>query len=159
VAFSTTYAFDCFDGDGNATTAVRMEGLRTAPVSNAEREIYYAGIDKGNPGPRGARYRAEVRVTTEFAERMPAFGRIVPSGTGALWVGPLTPADATVGSFNPAPDQETLWRVFDLSGAWLAEVTLPPRFRLMDAGADYVAGVLHGSDDVERVAVYGLRWP
>jgi hypothetical protein len=156
VGYSATFAFTCFDEGGKSLVSVRMDGLRPLPVTEADRQGYFDGIDKGNPGPRGAKYRTEVRAVTEFADHLPAFGRFVASAAQELWVGPLTPADATVGSFNPAPDQETVWRVFDMRGAWLAEVTLPARFRLMEAGADYVAGVSRDSDDVERVVVYRL---
>lgn len=38
----------------------------------------------------------------------------------------------------------------------IVRVLRPPRFRLMDAGSDYVAGVSRDANDVERVVVYRL---
>ena len=154
--FSEAFAFECYGSDGRLVVAVRFEGLRSPGVTNADRQAYFDGIDKGNPGPRGAKYRAEVREVTEFADRFPAFGRFVASTAEELWVGPLVPADATVGTFNPAPASSDTWRVFDMQGALVGVVTLPARFRLMEAGIDYVAGIARDGEDVERVVVYRL---
>jgi hypothetical protein len=154
--YSATFAFECYDSDGKLVVAVRFDGLQPPAVTNADRQAYFDGIDKGNPGPRGAKYRAEVREVTEFADRFPAFGRLVASTAEELWVGPLVPADATVGNFNPAPTTSDTWRVFDMRGALVGIVSLPAHFRLMEAGIDYVAGIARDGEDVERVVVYRL---
>ena len=39
----------------------------------------------------------------------------------------------------------------------MATVTLPARFFLREAGADYVLGVTRDADDAEVVVVYSLR--
>jgi len=46
--------------------------------------------------------------------------------------------------------------VIGRDGRWLAEVDLPPNFGLLEAGQDYVAGVMRDVDDVESVVVYRL---
>lgn len=154
--FSDTFLIDCYTGDGKPVVSVRMEGARPPRVTARDRQVYFDGVDKGNPGPRGAKYREEVRAVTEFAAAFPAFGRLVPSTSEELWVGPLVPADATVGSFNPVPEGPTTWFVFNMAGRWVGRVELPARFRLMEAGADYVAGVAQDADEMERVVVYAL---
>lgn len=44
-----------------------------------------------------------------------------------------------------------------MTGVWLSDVILPPRFRLLDAGANFVAGVTKDEDDNDVVLVYSLR--
>jgi hypothetical protein len=55
------------------------------------------------------------------------------------------------------PDKPTTWTVLGADGTWTADVILPPRFSLLDAGRDYVAGIELDADDVESVVVYPLR--
>jgi hypothetical protein len=118
--------------------------------------VFFNGIDVANPGPRGASYRKEVRETTVFAEGFPPFGRFLGSTSNELWVGPLVPADETLGTFNPSPPTTTIWSVYSADGEWIADVTLPARFRLMEAGFDYVAGVIRDPNDVEHVVIYPI---
>lgn len=154
--YSEAFAFDCYASDGHHVVSVRMMGQRPPEVTAHDRQVYFDGVDKGNPGPRAAKYREEVRAVTVFADRLPAYGRFVASTSEELWVGPLVPADATVGTFNPSPATRTTWYVFSMEGKWVGRVDLPSRFRLMEAGADYVAGISRDSDDVEQVVVYTL---
>ncbi|HUF51820.1 MAG TPA: hypothetical protein VMN60_13420 [Longimicrobiales bacterium] len=157
MGYSADNVIRCFDADG----AFRMQIVRRqgqgARVTEADRAVFFDGIDRANPGERGAQYRAQVRKTTVFAERFPPFGRLVASAVGELWVGPLVAADETLGTLNPSPPGPTTWSVYTLDGVWLSDVTLPARFRLMDAGRDHVAGITRDSDDIERVTVYRLR--
>jgi hypothetical protein len=157
VAYSVDYVIRCFDAGGTFRAQVVRRQWRTESVTAADRNVFFAGIDLANPGPRGADYRAEMRNTTIFAERFPPFGRLVSSANDELWVGPLVAADETLGVLNPSPPVATEWSVYTTGGAWLASITLPARFRLMDAGLDYVAGVSRDAHDVERVIVYRLR--
>jgi hypothetical protein len=156
VGYSAKYSLRCYDPSGRP----QVEVTRTVPqgrrINDADRQLYYEGIDAANPGPRGADYRKEVREMTVFAERLPAFGRIVGSANDEIWVGPLNLQDETLGILNPSPPGPTTWSVFSLAGVWLSDVALPARFRLMDAGVDYVAGVRRDIDDVEHLVVYDL---
>ncbi len=55
------------------------------------------------------------------------------------------------------PEKPTTWTVVGTDGSWVADVVLPARFSLLDAGRDYVAGVELDEDDVESVVVYRLK--
>ncbi len=157
VGRSSAYAFECFDESGKATLKVQRRSETPRAVSSADREIYFHGIDVANPLPRQAAYRERVRRSTQFADHLPYFGRMIASTSDEIWIGPLNPADETLGPFSPVPDAATEWSVFSRGGRWLSTVTLPKRFRFMEAGADYVAGISRNSDDVESVVVYPLR--
>ena len=55
------------------------------------------------------------------------------------------------------PPKPTTWSVLGADGRWIANVVLPARFSLLDAGRDYVAGIELDEDDVETVVVYPLK--
>ncbi len=54
------------------------------------------------------------------------------------------------------PQQASLVDVFDAEGRWLCTLRLPPRFRMLDVGDDYLLGVRYDESDVPFVEVYGL---
>ena len=63
------------------------------------------------------------------------------------------------GEESDLPLQRLERSVLGGDGRWLAEVTLPARFALLDAGRDWVAGVQRDADDVESVVVLRLQRP
>lgn len=79
---------------------------------------------------------------------------------GNLWVRRTKP-DRTRWqmTFTPVDDTPTGWDVFDPRGVWLGVVELPARFRVMDIGPDYVAGVWKDELEVEFVRIYALSKP
>jgi hypothetical protein len=96
------------------------------------------------PSPQLAEYVAN---TPEPQARVaPAFGSFLVSSDDRLWV-----AESTYWYLTARR-----WYVFDVDGQRIATVVLPERFRLMDAGADYVLGVWRDDLDVEHVQVFGL---
>jgi len=46
--------------------------------------------------------------------------------------------------------------VLEASGRYLKNVTLPPRFTLLQVGADFILGRARDTDDVEQVQLYRL---
>lgn len=92
-----------------------------------------------------------------YPERHPAFRRIVATRQGWLWVERVHPDDPPRGDANPVRSGFTTWDVFDGDARWLGTVATPPRFRVLEVGADYVAGVWKDALDAELVRVYGLR--
>ncbi len=154
--FSSEYVLRCHDPSGRMLSEVVRKGWKPAPVTAADRDVFFQGIDRANPGPRGEAYRKFVRETTVFAEVLPPYGRFVGSAADELWVGPMNPAESTLGERNPVSEEPARWSVYSLEGRWLAEVELPARFRLLSAGRDYVAGVTRTDQGTERVEVYRL---
>jgi hypothetical protein len=51
----------------------------------------------------------------------------------------------------------SLFDVFETDGRWLGTLSLPPKFRLVEVGEDYLLGVQFDQDDVPSVVVYGLE--
>ena len=126
---------------------VQRPGALGRTVNTADKQAYIDAMDVANPGLRGETLRRLVREATTYAERMPAFGRLVGSTTDEVWVGPNLTEDVTL-AISPVPDRATVWSVFSVNGDWLSDVTLLKRFRLMEAGANYVAGIQKDDDDV-----------
>jgi hypothetical protein len=65
---------------------------------------------------------------------------------GALWVR----------EYAPSEEGPVRWTVFDAEGRQLGTLALPPRFRLTDAGPNYLVGIAKDDMDVEQVQVYRL---
>jgi len=51
----------------------------------------------------------------------------------------------------------SLFDVFDVEGRWLGTLSLPPRFRLIEVGDDYLLGLQYDDDDVPTLQVFGLE--
>jgi hypothetical protein len=77
----------------------------------------------------------------------PAFGPILASESGGLWV-----ADYTVDDGTPAA-----WSVFDPDHEWLGSVAMPVRFQPFAVGAGWVLGVSKDDLDVQRVELRPLH--
>jgi hypothetical protein len=156
LGYSERFEIRCHDLSGRVITEIKRPGQAAARITDQDRHRYFAGMDKANPDPRAADFRKQIRIVTQFADFRPAFGRLVASQSGELWVSPFDPSDAIAGTLNPSPDEALAWSVFSREGRWLADVRLPERFRLMDAGRDWIAGIERDADEVEQVVVYGL---
>jgi 6-bladed beta-propeller len=48
------------------------------------------------------------------------------------------------------------WRIFDPSGRWLGDVSLPGRLTIFEIGDDYILGLAHDDLDVEYVRLYTI---
>ncbi|MFN8669249.1 MAG: hypothetical protein U0164_18840 [Gemmatimonadaceae bacterium] len=153
---SSDYVVRCYLADGKSHVEIRRPDARTAAITQGDRDRFFAGIDKANPDPRAAGYRREIRERTEFARVRPQIGRLVAGATGELWVGSYDPAESVDGTLHPSPDSATTWQVYSATGDWLAQLRLPARFRLFDAGRDWILGVRRDEDDVEYVELYQL---
>lgn len=128
--YPATFAISCYDRHGRLLT-------------RTERSV-----------PR-AKLPAEAR---EYYEYTPAYGNIRGALTGELWVPPYDYHSAMQStSLHPTGSRPQRWNVIAPDGRWLADVELPARFALLDAGRDYVAGILRDDDDVEQVVVFRLR--
>jgi hypothetical protein len=150
----------CFDATATVRASLALSGLTPVAVSDADREAYFNDRYVANQGMPRARLDAMVnamRSETEFANTMGNFGALVASRDGLLWVGPPSNEDWRPTAPNPLPDRPTRWRIYSRAGVWIANVTLPARFRLFEAGANYVAGVTGDDDGQEVIVVYEVR--
>jgi hypothetical protein len=150
----------CHDVNGTVRSTIVLRGRTPVAVTAADRESYFAEFRLANQRVPKAALEAEearMRERLTFAESLGLFGPLMASRDGLLWVGPPGIDAWRYADPNPLSDAPMTWSVYTRTGIWMADVTLPPRFFLREAGADYVAGVTRDADDAEVVVVYTLR--
>jgi hypothetical protein len=159
VGYSDEFVITCYDRTNRPVLRV-VRDVPSRDISEEERMLVRrAYLDANRDAPPAVRQQME-RAAQEFrfASRAPAFSRLVLSTSGELWVGPFQPGHGLPGPAAPLVSKAAqIWNVFSLDGVWLAEVALPARFVLQEAGRDYVAGVAFDTDDLERVVVWAVR--
>lgn len=77
----------------------------------------------------------------EAPETLPAFGGVFADRLGTLWVQ----------EFEPGRPASREWRVYDADGALVGRLRLPGGLTPMDAGSDYLVGVLTDELGIEQV--------
>lgn len=155
--YSLTWDVRCYLPSGTQVSRT-IRAVQPGPVTDADKTEYkqaYVAAMKNTP-PAQAREAAE---RLQFADTRSAFGRFVAGATGELWVGEFVVLESIIAGRRGtvAPSRPTRWTVLGRDGAWVAEVSLPARFSLLDAGRNYVAGIQADTDDVESLVVYRLR--
>lgn len=88
---------------------------------------------------------AAVASLPEYQAGQHRYVRVMASGE--VWVAPRK---------VPPPAEAVTWRIYDLAGRQLAELTTPEGFALHDVGEDWVLGEWRDSLDVEYVRLYRL---
>ncbi len=154
--YSDDYVVRCYDRTGALLSEMQRTGWTRRPVSAKDQAVFFRGIDAANPGPRAKAYREYVHKTTVFADVFPPYGRLVGSEAEELWVGPVNPAELTLGERNPVSPDSARWSVYSTAGRWLADIVLPARFRLLTVGRDHVAGLTRDDEGNEQVVVYRI---
>jgi hypothetical protein len=92
-----------------------------------------------------------------YAVAVPSFAQFLPDRAGRLWVREAHLADAPgAGALYTTPLVASRWSVFDQTGHWLGDVTMPARFQARDIGANYVLGTAMDEDGVQSIALYRL---
>ena len=98
----------------------------------------------------------------ELPSRKPIFDKVLIDDEGGVWIRNVPPE--SLGAFDSRiPDvvisaQQT-WTVFDASGIWLGDLTLPLRFDLMAVAQSKLLGVATGLLDVQTVQVFRIVRP
>jgi hypothetical protein len=94
--------------------------------------------------------RDGLRVVLESSprpERRPAYGRLLASRSGELWVAEYA-----------APDVEPAsWDVFSRDGVWLGRVPNPEQLRILDVGSDWLLVARLDSLGAEHLELRSLR--
>jgi hypothetical protein len=157
--FAGSTSINCYDAGGRDRSSFRLSGRADVAVTKADEEAYFQDIYDANVGEPKAKLDAQeraARARVTFSKSMGYFGDLIASRDNSLWVGPPSNKDGRPFAQNALPDKPTQWDIYDLSGSALAVVELPARFRLMEAGANYVAGVTADHDGLEVVRVLRL---
>lgn len=157
VGWAARWEVTCYVPNGAMKTRT-IRATSQGPVTEDDKRVFRDGFMRANRSVPREQAEATVR-SFPFADRRSAYGRFVPATTGELWVGEFVISEEVfLGRTGlGSPDVATKWSVLAPDGRWIADVTLPAHFALLDAGEDYVAGVLRDDDDVESVVVYRLR--
>lgn len=156
--YNGAFTFACFDENGKQISKISRPDVRLKRVTNDDREAYFDSILEANKtSPDISSHIKLLRTRVQFSETFPAFGRMLASRDDLIWIGPPSVEDFILHDPNTIPVEPTLWSVYSPQGAWISSVTLPARFRLLEAGADYVAGVSKDTDENDVVIVYSLR--
>lgn len=155
--YTLRWEVKCFDRTGKLITRTVRE-IDAGPVTPADVDEFKKAWSAASRIKNADSLRTALSML-QFAEKRSAFGRFVASSTGEVWIGPFVVLESLIpGRRGPAaPDKQTTWSVIGPDGTWSADVVLPARFSLLDAGPDYVAGVELDADDVESVVVYPLK--
>jgi hypothetical protein len=155
--YAIRWSIQCFDLTGRLISRTTRD-VNPGRVTDDDIEEFKRGYRQANRAQPPDKV-SEALSRFEFAERRSAFGRFVSSPTGELWVGEFVVLESFVPGRRGTviPEQPTTWSVLGRDGTWIADVALPARFSLLDAGRDYVAGIELDEDDVETVVVYRLR--
>jgi hypothetical protein len=141
--------------DGSLEQVVRWPAApqpATDDLLRAYLEELRVSLRRVNPGMSGAdldRFVDEqaARYALAPGTSLPLWLRLTGDAVGRIW---LT-------EFTPTPMRGVQrYTVLNGDGAWLGSVTMPPRFRLLDANAQAVLGVQRDDDDVEHIVVYPL---
>jgi hypothetical protein len=158
--YSGGLTINCYDSQGRKFGTATLTGAKAVPVTKEDEEAYFNDIYEANVGDSRERLDQQVRMERErrtFSKSMGYFGNLVASRDDLLWVGPPSNADGRPFVTNVVPSAQTTWRVFRPDGTQVAAVSLPARFRLVEAGSDYAAGITTDDVGAEVVLVYRLK--
>jgi hypothetical protein len=156
LGYSSRYSITCVDSSGRPLLEIRRD-IAPRPVTEAAKRAWRERARRESRTVRGSGLRRPITeaglASAQFAATFPAYAQLLLSRSGELWIRHHpTDGDSRI-SVNTLPSD---WSIYDRQGRWIADCRLPPRFALMDAGADYAIGVTRDDDDVERVTVYSL---
>jgi len=97
--------------------------------------------------PDRLKRRLELVEKSPVADSLPWIQNVTADALGNVWV-----------TEYAAPGQESAAvGVFSAEGEWLGTVHLPPNFRPLDIGEDYMLGVLRDELDVQHLVSFGLE--
>jgi len=154
--YGSEYSIRELTPDGTVRRIIRR---RWTPVRVTQRDIEEYAANWVKHWGRGSSTEIEKQrrdlLDDSYAEELPAFSQLIADRTGRLWVREPHLADAPgSGQLNSLPLVPSVWSVFDASGRWLGDVTMPARFLPKDIGGNYVLGVAVDADGVETVVRY-----
>ncbi len=141
--FGKRYEIEVYAVDGTLTHLYRR-AKENRPITAEIAEAYRERMSGSNMPPAFARLRAGMGLP----ETMPAFGRIVTSDNGGLWVQNYT-----------LPDEQPSWAVFRDDGRYLGDVDTPMSARVLHIGDDFVLVSWEDELEVEYVQMYELIMP
>jgi hypothetical protein len=158
LGYGGEYSIHVHAFDGKLQQLIRR---RWTPVRVARTDIdaYVTEWSKRWIRSTGAQAEREKRDLRDdpYAAEVPAFSQFLIDRTGRLWVREAHLADAAyAGNLATLPLVPSVWSVFERTGQWLGDVTMPERFMPTDIGTNYVLGIARDSDGVETIVQFRL---
>lgn len=161
VGFSARYAIRCLDARGREVFRIERN-VRARSVTHDARQAFRSSLLRtGFNGSQRATgsllaYRQRVASAAKFASTFPAFSQLMIARTGELWVRHYELEDGLSTRSMRSNNSPSRWSIYDSTGRWIADCTLPRRFAPAEVARDYVLGVRRDDDDVETVTLFSL---
>lgn len=141
VGTNTNWTIHLLSADGH-TQASLTRPWHSRAVTEADRAAVRAGA-KGAGAPAG------VPSDDRFDATVPAFGRILTSSDGTIWVLSFTPPFQYTDSVS----------VFSAEGQFLGALALPKDFHPTDIGPAYILGTAQSPDGDFVARLFAVTWP
>jgi hypothetical protein len=135
--------FRTVSAEGELRSIVRAPAL-DRPFAAAEVEAERAAMVRPTSS---AEHREIVRGLPVPASRR--YSDLIVDADGYVWL-------AAYASQRTHADDPVRWHVFHPEGAWLGDLVTPPRFTVLEVGADYILGVRRDEYDVQRIETLTL---
>jgi hypothetical protein len=133
-----------FEASGALRRIIRWSG--TDPAVDSELEEAWRRAQLASAAPEDRASVARHLDEQPMPAQRPAFGRIMASEAGELWVSDYAFPAETPGA----------WTVFDSNHEWRGSVAMPPRFEPLADGTGWLLGVSRDDLDVQRVELRPL---
>ena len=122
-------------------------------VSEGDIRSFFRTMDDAAP-PGTPPPSSTLRDVLPFAERWPAFGRLLAAEGGDLWISQaVDPAVDLLGEGEPPPEE---WTVVRFGEEMAERVVTPSGFRVMEIRGEHLLGVHRDEHGIETVRLY--RW-
>lgn len=141
-----TFSFELFETSGALRSIIRVD-RPSSPVTAEDIAAYEASLFEDVDDENARRELQRELETLVYPETRPAYSRLVGDRDGNVWAQ----------EYQLGDEQRGRWNVFAPDGRWVAAVTTPPAFRILDIGTDYVLGVWQDELDVEYLQLYDLK--
>ena len=128
---------------------VRWTHPRSRAVDASVREVVWRQFSEVLTAEEVAQFRAILPISG----RLPAFGALITSDEGRLWIGSYV---TYFGEVLELPQREQEWLVLDLSAAQAGRVVTPRGLRVLRTGQDYVLGVHRDDLGVESLRLHRM---
>lgn len=145
VATADAYEIRVYDVSGALRRIVRRR-VDPVPVTDDDVAVLIERNMSGDMPPQIRNVLEQQFRELPVPAVMPPYSLVFLDRAERLWVREAAPAR------GPAR-----WAVYDRQGELAAQIEVPERFRITEAGGDDVLGIMRDEDDLERVQLFRLR--
>lgn len=148
VSDGTRFAVAGFGRDGSSTGLVGRTARRPREVTDDAKRAFLAEQLAKIGDPNGQREFRSRYADVQYPDVMPAVGQVLADPAGRLWV-----AD-----YRAPGESETVWTVFDRSGAVIGTTRIPGQLEVLEIDAGEALCLWIDPDSgVEQVQVHPVR--